>query len=215
MAYGGWQTGQDLGCDEDYEDYQPPEEDSMEEEEEEWNPEWSPYEPRTPQGFMNLRESVDFDRMQKMRDYRVRFINARLRCGGTPSGYTTVQPFGHPGVAPTQRTRVCSSRVSRRLDVANADRRRPRKPLRYLKKRFNEGMRRLRGPRQLALPQYADECAACGGPRRCYTGIEEPVDYNCQPRLSRHKYPDLDNSDEYIQYAYMTCLDDDEDGSGW
>ncbi|KAF6205043.1 hypothetical protein GE061_019210 [Apolygus lucorum] len=278
MAYGGWESGQDLDCVDDLDDYQPPtlspltsimdsfrplysqnvgggeEVDCMEEEEEEENPEddcmeqeeeenpevdcmeeeeeedpnvdcmeeegeedpeWTPYEPGTPKGFMNRRESVDFDRMQKIRDFRARLINAGLRCGGTPSGYTTVQPFGPPGVAPTQRTRVCSSKVSRRIDFANADRRRPRKPLRYLKKRFNEGMSRLRGPPQLALPQYADECAACGGPRRCYTGIEEPVDYNCQPRVSRPKYPNLDDSAEYIQYAHLTRFEDsDEEGSG-
>ncbi|KAF6205038.1 hypothetical protein GE061_019205 [Apolygus lucorum] len=161
--------------------------------------EWTPLPPKRHRKEYNEYgpHSVDFNRMQRWRDFRVRFGDARLQCGGTPSGYTTVRPFGVPGGFPTMRVRPLSERVSRRIDFSTATGK-PRNRLRYMKKRFNEGMSRLRGARDPPIG-----CEACGGPRRCHLGILDEVDPHCHPKIKRPKWPDFEGPEYWIAYAEL------------
>ncbi|KAF6205039.1 hypothetical protein GE061_019206 [Apolygus lucorum] len=190
--------------------YSPQEEDYVDYEEEEENAcggqEWTPLPPKRHRRHYNEYgpESIHavHDAKQGWRDYRIRWENARLQCGGTPSGYTTVQPYGFPGGYPTMRVRPLSERVSRRIDFSTATGK-PRNPLRYMKKRFNESFRRLRGIREPPIPQYEYGCEACGGPRRCHLGILEEVDPYCHPVINAPKWPDFEDDDYWLAYAEM------------
>ncbi|KAF6205045.1 hypothetical protein GE061_019212 [Apolygus lucorum] len=209
----------DQGCEEEEEEVFGTPDQDCEGEERFRTPVWNPGDPKTPE--WDLQQLMDYEMMQKRRDYRIFLMNARLKCGGTPSGHTTVKPSGNTGWYPNQRTRPLSTNVSRQINFSAADMKRPRKPIRYLKKRFDEGMRCLQGALQPSGPQNADECAACGGPRRCHIGIEGPVDPNCQPRACRPKYPDFDNPSDYEHFAELTRLGGEygsersDDTGGW
>ncbi|KAF6205040.1 hypothetical protein GE061_019207 [Apolygus lucorum] len=159
---------------------------------------WTPL----PQYSERRIETPVYDPKRKWRNYRTRFRNARLQCGGTPSGYTTVQPFGFTEGYPTAVARPLSERVSRRIDFSTASGK-PRNPLRYIKKRFNEGLSRLRGVREPPIPHYENGCDACGGPRRCHIGIEEQVDPYCNPRIKSPKWPDFDSPGDWPTYVRM------------
>ncbi|KAF6205041.1 hypothetical protein GE061_019208 [Apolygus lucorum] len=159
---------------------------------------WSSNKPRGLQ--RQWKRALNNEKMEAAGRGRKAMSYAKLQCGGTPTGYETLKTSGITGY-PT-------SGVVRRLDYATPPRR-PRNPVRYMRKRLEEAIPCIQRPPGAYSPGYSSPnvspnyCEACGGPRKCYV---EPVDIDpyCQPRVGPPKWPDFGSPSGYLNLADMT-----------